>query len=86
MALMLMSLVLNRRTVRSAEKGKAVRERYIGLGDKFDIAVVEDLVTGDLTEALKGILHLDHWHSIRLSVHGQTLTLSSMLLRLLLAV
>jgi hypothetical protein len=46
--------ILNSRTVRSAEKGAAVRERYIGLGDKFDIAVVEDLVTGDLTAVLKG--------------------------------
>jgi len=42
------------RTVRSVAKGEAIRDRYIGLGDKFDIAVIEDLVTGNLTEALQG--------------------------------
>ena len=49
-----MFTILNSRTVRSAEKGTAVQKRYIGFGDKFEIAVVEDIVTGDLTEALKG--------------------------------
>jgi hypothetical protein len=46
---------MDNRTVRSAAKGKAIQERYAQLGDKFDIAVVEDLVTEDLTEALRGM-------------------------------
>jgi hypothetical protein len=45
---------MRNRTVRSAAKAKTIQERYVQLGDKFDIAVVEDLVTGDLTEALRG--------------------------------
>jgi len=51
---------MNRRTVRSVDKAKAVQERYLQLGDKFDTAVVEDLVTGDLTEALQGINAVIH--------------------------
>lgn len=43
------------RTVRSAAKGKAIQERYANLKDKFDIAIVEDLVTDDLTQALQGM-------------------------------
>lgn len=42
------------RTVRSAEKGEAIKQRYAHLGDRFDIAVVGDLITGDLTDALRG--------------------------------
>lgn len=42
------------RTVRSTGKGHNIQQRYAHLGNKFDIAVVEDIVTGDLTEALKG--------------------------------
>jgi len=45
---------MNYRTVRSSAKGQAIREQYAQLGDKFDTVVVEDLVTGDLTEALQG--------------------------------
>ncbi|KIM80553.1 hypothetical protein PILCRDRAFT_89533 [Piloderma croceum F 1598] len=44
--------------IRSAEKGKAIQDWYSGLHNRFDIAVVEDLVTGDLTEALKAWLIL----------------------------
>ena len=35
--------ISNSRTVRSAEKGTAIRECYIGFGDKFDIATIEDI-------------------------------------------
>jgi hypothetical protein len=46
---------MNHSTVRSAHKAKAVQEQYLQLGDKFDTAVIEDLVTGDLAEALQGV-------------------------------
>jgi len=49
-----------RGTVRSKAKGDAIQRRYSHLGDKFDIVVVNDLVTGDLTEALKGISAVIH--------------------------
>jgi len=49
-----------RGTVRSLEKGDAIRRRYSHLGDKFDIVVVSDLVTGNLTEALNGISAVIH--------------------------
>jgi len=49
-----------RGTVRSTEKGNAIQQRYAHLGNKFDIVVVEDLVTGDLSEALKGISAVIH--------------------------
>jgi nucleoside-diphosphate-sugar epimerase len=49
-----------RGTVRSVDKGNAIQQRYSHLGDKFDIVVVNDLVTGDLTEALKGIRAVIH--------------------------
>jgi len=39
------------------EKGDAIQRRYSHL---FDIVVVNDLVTGDLTEALKGISAVIH--------------------------
>jgi nucleoside-diphosphate-sugar epimerase len=60
-------LVVNR-TVRSAEKGKAIQDRYSGLHDRFDIAIVEDLVTGDLTEALKSALFLAEWYFLHLLI------------------
>jgi hypothetical protein len=40
--------------VRSAAKGQAVQQKYSALGDRFQFAVVDDLVTGDFTDALKG--------------------------------
>jgi len=49
-----------RGTVRSAAKGKAVQDRYAKFGGRFDITVVEDLVTGDLTGALQGINAVIH--------------------------
>jgi hypothetical protein len=61
-----MFFTLDPRTVRLAEKGTAICECYIRFGDKFDIVVVEDLVTGDLTEALKGAWHLANLNSIYL--------------------
>jgi nucleoside-diphosphate-sugar epimerase len=51
---------MNYRTVRSSAKGQAIREQYAQLGDKFDTVVVEDLVTGDLTEALQDINAVIH--------------------------
>jgi len=42
------------------EKGNAIQQRYAHLGDKFEAVVVEDLVTGDLTEAFKGISAVIH--------------------------
>ncbi|KZP08664.1 NAD(P)-binding protein [Athelia psychrophila] len=44
-----------RGTVRSAEKGRAIQNKHANLGNRFEIAVVEDLVTGDLTQALQNI-------------------------------
>ncbi|KAJ6590853.1 hypothetical protein B0H10DRAFT_2091738 [Mycena sp. CBHHK59/15] len=49
-----------RGTVRSVSKGRAVQQGYSHLGDRFQFAVVEDLVTGDLTEALKDISAVIH--------------------------
>jgi len=49
-----------RGTVRSEKKGKIIQEKYAQLGDKLDIAIVEDLVTADLTETLKGIAAVIH--------------------------
>ena len=40
--------------VRSPVKGDSIQKHYSELGDRFEVAVVEDLVTGDLTEAMKG--------------------------------
>lgn len=49
-----------RGTVRSAAKRKDIQARYAHIGDRFDIAVVEDIVTGDLTAALQGITAVIH--------------------------
>ncbi|KAJ6573858.1 hypothetical protein DFH09DRAFT_1276923 [Mycena vulgaris] len=49
-----------RGTVRSAAKGQAVQQKYSRVGDKFQFAVVDDLVTGDFTEALKDISAVIH--------------------------
>ncbi|KAJ7451103.1 hypothetical protein FB451DRAFT_710788 [Mycena latifolia] len=49
-----------RGTVRSAAKGQAVQQKYSHVEDKFQFAVVDDLVTGDFTEALKDISAVVH--------------------------
>ena len=51
------NLTIPCRTVRSPAKGDSIQKRYSELGDRFEVAVVEDLVTGDLTEAMKGALY-----------------------------
>ena len=42
------------RTVRSA-KAEAVKQAYAVYGDKFEVAVVDDIATSDLTQAFKGL-------------------------------
>ncbi|KAJ7139431.1 hypothetical protein C8R44DRAFT_304434 [Mycena epipterygia] len=49
-----------RGTVRSTAKGEAVQQKYSQMGNKFQFAVVKDLVTGDLSEALKDISAVIH--------------------------
>ena len=47
------------RVVRS-RKADALRKAYAKHGDKVDIVVVEDLVKGDFTDALKGVSAVIH--------------------------
>jgi len=47
------------RIVRS-QKAAALRKAYDKHGDKVDIVVVEDLVRGDFTDALKGVSAVIH--------------------------
>ncbi|KAK0203468.1 hypothetical protein DFS33DRAFT_1430383 [Desarmillaria ectypa] len=49
-----------RGTVRSPSKAKEVRTFWSSYGDRFDTAVVPDLIDGDYTEALKGISAVVH--------------------------
>ncbi|KAA1476729.1 NAD(P)-binding protein [Dentipellis sp. KUC8613] len=48
-----------RGTARSP-KADAVREAYSAYGDKFEVAVVDDIATSDLTAALTGVTALIH--------------------------
>ena len=47
------------RTVRS-RKAEALRKAYAKYGDRVDIVVVEDLIKGDFTNALKGVSAVIH--------------------------
>ena len=51
-----------RGTVRSEDKGKKVAELpcFKSYGDKLSFTVVEDLVSGDFTEAVKGVDAVAH--------------------------
>ncbi|KAK0494612.1 hypothetical protein EDD18DRAFT_1400859 [Armillaria luteobubalina] len=49
-----------RGTVRSPSKAKEVRNFWSSYGDRFDTAIVPDLIDGDYTEALKGISAVIH--------------------------
>ncbi|KAK0470563.1 hypothetical protein IW261DRAFT_1008152 [Armillaria novae-zelandiae] len=49
-----------RGTVRSPSKAKEVRTFWSSYGDRFDTAIVPDLIDGDFTEALKGISAVIH--------------------------
>ncbi|KAJ6581945.1 hypothetical protein B0H19DRAFT_1117104 [Mycena capillaripes] len=49
-----------RGTVRSAAKGQAIQQKYTHMGDKFQFAIVDDLVNGDLSDALKDISAVIH--------------------------
>ncbi|KAK0220386.1 hypothetical protein IW262DRAFT_1297461 [Armillaria fumosa] len=49
-----------RGTVRSPSKAKEVRTFWSSYGDRFDTAIVPDLIDGDYTEALKGISAVIH--------------------------
>ena len=43
-----------------SRKADALRKAYAKYGDKVDIAVVEDLIKGDFTDALKGVSAVIH--------------------------
>lgn len=57
-----------RGTVRSADKGEAVKQlpALSKYADKISYVIVEDLVSGDFTEAVKGVDAVAHlaspWH------------------------
>ena len=43
-----------------SRKADALKKVYAKYGDKVDIAIVEDLITGDFTDALKGVSAVIH--------------------------
>ena len=43
-----------------AGKFEAVKASYIKYGDRVDIAVIDDLITGDFTDVLKGVHAVIH--------------------------
>jgi len=43
-------------------KVSAVRERYAAYGNRVEIGPVEDIIKGDLTDALKGAYQTEHKH------------------------
>ncbi|KAJ7596322.1 D-lactaldehyde dehydrogenase [Mycena floridula] len=50
-----------RGTVRSAAKGKSLSEQFASFGDKFEYAIVEDIVKeGAFDEAVKGVDAIEH--------------------------
>jgi len=46
--------------VARSRKADALKKVYAKYGDKVDIVVVEDLITGDFTDALKGVSAVIH--------------------------
>ena len=46
--------------VARSRKADALRKVYAKYGDKVDIVVIEDLVKGDFTDALKGVFAVIH--------------------------
>ena len=46
--------------VTRSRKADALKKVYAKYGDKVDIVVVEDLITGDFTDAFKGVSAVSH--------------------------
>ena len=47
---------MNPYSVSRPGKVAVVQDRYLSYGDRFDVAAIDDIVTGDFTTALQGKL------------------------------